>query len=309
MRLALACVVLLVVTVAPSAAQEVETQLTTNAWNHKHPAWCGRNIVFQSDRYGTWDIWGADQDNASTEWPQATNPTSIEQRPTWSGDCIYVYFQMKSETPPSADNGIYQVASASPQTPVPLTTGAADERAPDWGPNGIAYHSDRLDGTTDDIMRMSLSGQSSGWEYLTTNTAYDQWPDWSPDATLVAFSSDRGGNGSSDIWIVSSATEADSVRQVTNDLSDEIDPAWSPNGRWIAFSRQFQGIFAVDVTTGDEVQITNGVTDGEPCWSPDGHTLAFSREGANWQIWKTTNVPTSALIESTTWGRIKAIYR
>jgi hypothetical protein len=71
MRLAIAFVVLLAVAVAPCAA--LETQLTVNAWNHKHPAWCGVNIVFQSDRFGTWDIYGVDQDNGSTEWMQTSD--------------------------------------------------------------------------------------------------------------------------------------------------------------------------------------------------------------------------------------------
>ena len=305
MRLALASVVLLVVTVAPSVAQ-YETQLTTYAWNHKHPAWCGASIVFQRDRFGTYDIYGVNQGNGSTEWFQTTDQATTEQRPSWSGDCQFVYFQMKENA--GVNNGIYQVTYSNPLAPILLAVGNGDHRAPDWGANGILLHSDRQSGgTTDDIVRMSLGGESQGWWYLTTNPADDQWPDWSPDGSLVAFSSDRGGNF--DIWVMHAPGEADSVRQLTNDPANEIDPAWSPNGRWIAFSRQLQGIFAVDVTTGVEVQITNGVTDGEPCWSPDGHTLAFSREGANWQIWKTTNVPASAPIESLSWGRIKAIYR
>jgi Tol biopolymer transport system component len=307
MRLAIAFVVLIAITVAPCAAQ-YETQLTTNAWNHKHPAWCGVNIVFQSDRFGTYDIYGTDQDNGSTEWMQTSDMAKSEQRPSWMGDCQFVYFQMRPQV--GGDNGIYQVNSPSPMTPIVLTTGIADERAPDWGAGGVLFHSDRSG--NDDIIRMSLSGEGSGSSQLTSNAAEDRWADWSPDGSLVAFSSNRSGNF--DIWVMHAAGEADSVWQLTDDVANEIDPAWSPNGRWVAFSRGDpdgigQGIFAVDVTNGDVMQITSGATDGEPCWSPDGKTLAFSRQGANWQIWKTTNVPASALVESSTWGRIKAIYR
>jgi Tol biopolymer transport system component len=303
MRLVIVFVVLLAVAVASSAAGE--TQLTTGAWNHKHPAWCGTNIVFQSDRFGTWDIYGTDQDNGSTEWMQTSEMAKSEQRPSWSGDCLFVYFQMRDQA--GGDNGIYQITSSNPLTPIRLTFVYADDRAPDWGPDGILYHSDMLG--NDDILVMSLSGMSGGWHYITTNTANDQWPDWSPGDTLVAFSSDRGGNGSMDIWTVDPAGEDQGTRQMTTDLADEIDPAWSPSGRWIAFSRTGQGIFAVDATTREEVQITSGATDGEPAWSPDGKKLAFSRQGAYWQIWVTDDVPPTAPVESSSWGRIKALYR
>lgn len=305
MRLAITFVVLFAVAVAPSVAQQ-ETQLTTGAWNHKHPAWCGNNVVFQSDRFGTWDIYGVNQDNGSTEWSVATNPSDIEQRPSWSGDCEVVYFQMKPDVG-GADNSIYQRNSPNFLTAIPLAVGNGDHRAPDWGPDGIAYHSDRLG--NDDILVMSLSGEGSGWHYITTNTANDQWPDWSPDGSLVAFASDRGGNGGMDIWTTDPAGEDHGTSQLTTNLANEIDPAWSPNGRWVAFTREGSGIWAVDVTTRTEQQITSGATDGEPCWSPDGKTLAFSRLGTYWQIWKTTNVPASAVVENSTWGRIKAIYR
>lgn len=121
---------------------------------------------------------------------------------------------------------------------------------------------------------------------LTTNSAEESEPAWSPDGSRIAFTSQRDGN--SEIYVMG-ANGTNAVR-LTNAGAVDRRPRWSPDGQKIVFVSERDGNAEIYVMKADgtsPVRITtNTANDSDPSWSPDGSRIAFSsqREG-NSAIW------------------------
>lgn len=103
-----------------------------------------------------------------------------------------------------------------------------------WSPDGkwLAYCAERAGNF--DLYRISTDGGPE--ERLTSNTGYDDGPDYSPDGKWIYFNSDR--LGSWDIWrIPADGAGAEDARaeRVTSDESEDWFPHPSPDGKWIVF--------------------------------------------------------------------------
>ena len=111
-----------------------------------------------------------------------------------------------------------------------LTHGRADNRAPEWSPDGtkIVFVSER-DGNKE-IYGMDADGANP--VNLTRNGGQDYNPAWSPNGKRVAFVSDRDGNQE----IYSMAADGGEVRRLTRNEARDYSPQWSPDGTKIAFA-------------------------------------------------------------------------
>ena len=97
------------------------------------------------------------------------------------------------------------------------------------GTNGpIAFVSSR-DGNAE-IYIMNADG--SGVTRLTTNSANDEFPAWSPDGSKIVFTSGRSGND--EIYVMNA--DGSSVTRLTNNSAADRYAAWSPDGRRIIFA-------------------------------------------------------------------------
>ena len=70
-----------------------------------------------------------------------------------------------------------------------------------------------------------INADGRGRTALTSNSAADLSPAWSPDGTKILFSSDRDG-GDYDLYIMD--TDGSDVAQITNLSGDEHSPDWQP---------------------------------------------------------------------------------
>jgi Tol biopolymer transport system component len=117
---------------------------------------------------------------------------------------------------------------------------------------------------------------------VTSERAYIEFVDVSPDGTVLAVSSDRHGN--QDLWLL--PPTGGEMTPLTTDPTPDWNPRWSPNGREIAFYAYRSGnrdIWVMPSRGGPARQLTSEpATDTNPTWSPDGHEIAFysQRRGA-----------------------------
>ena len=160
------------------------------------------------------------------------------------------------------------------------TVGQGDN-SPAWSPGGtlIAFSRDQTASTTDesdDIYLMSADG--SGLKRLTSTSAAEYAPNFSPDGARIAFSSNRAGN----FEIYTMKIDGSDVRRLTNNSADDGHPNWSPDGKRIAFRSDRAGndeIYTMNIDgSGVNRLTTNSANDYSPNWSPDGTKIAFASD-------------------------------
>jgi VCBS repeat-containing protein len=135
----------------------------------------------------------------------------------------------------------------------------------------------------EDIYVMKSDG--SGVTRLTTDTAADKNPAWSPDHRRIAFTSSRDGN--EEIYVMNA--NGTTPTRLTNNSASDATPAWSPDGTKIAFARGSGGssdiyVMNADGTTPTRVT-TNPAADATPTWTADGGLAFSSMRDGNWEIY------------------------
>jgi Tol biopolymer transport system component len=155
---------------------------------------------------------------------------------------------------------------------VSVTLTAKPAQTPKNG-NWIAFNS-RMSGNAD-IYIVDVHGDSL--TQLTTGTAHDLFPSWSPDGKQIVYQTNEGGD--QELAIIDIATK--DVRKLTSNVCDDWGPAWSPDGAWIAFYSNCDGereIYKIRPNGNDREQLTftAGPYNWFPSWSPDGRKITFS---------------------------------
>jgi TolB protein len=108
-------------------------------------------------------------------------------------------------------------------------------------------------------------------------------PTFSPDGKKLAFVSNK--DGTPRIYILDIPAPGESVthlkpKMITKKTKENTCPAWSPDGKKIAYSAMTSGtrqIWVYDLTTGEEMQLTDGLGHKEnPAWAPNSLHLMFN---------------------------------
>ena len=139
----------------------------------------------------------------------------------------------------------------------------------------------------------TMNQDGTGVTALTTGTARDMRPAWSPDGSRIAFESDRVGN-QLDIFVMNA--DGSAVTRLTDDPARDQRPTWSPDGKQIAFESDRDGQFEIYVMNADGRRPTRTTFSSPetgvfsccamaPEWSPLGDKIVFSgvRSGA-WNL-------------------------
>jgi TolB protein len=237
-------------------------------------------ITFEDNAYYL-NIVNSDGQNAR----RVTDQTASTGKPSWSLDSRIIGFSVQRVM-----DVVQYVVDADGYHLRDLMgsgNGASTELA--WSPDGarVALAS-WVNGSTFEIYVMDAAPCISGGSLcrptrLTTNSADDRLPTWSPDGSKIAFLSNRSGKW--EIYVVEVDCPTCRPRPLT-DLS--IDPgtplSWSPDGRWVTFGVSpaiaASRIYVVDTTCSANAACTHLVSDKEkgshqPQWSPDGQYIAY----------------------------------
>ena len=197
--------------------------------------------------------------------------------PSWSTDGRKVFYV--SNRGGSMD--LWQQALSGEGTPLgePLAvTQGLGIRSAVFSPDGakLAY---ARGGKVANVWRAPiLSDRPMTWAdatQITSERAYIEFVDVSPDGTTLAVSSDRRGN--QDIYVLPAS--GGEPTPLTTDPAPDWNPRWSPDGRQIAFYAYRSGnrdIWVMPSRGGPARQLTSHPgQDWFQAWSPDGREIAF----------------------------------
>ena len=152
-------------------------------------------------------------------------------------------------------------------------------------PGKIAFVSDRIGQTDDDIWLMN--GDGSGQVQITNNDAPidDLDPSWSPDGKQIAFGSERDGGGDAELWVMNA--DGSGARQLTFDSLSQGSIDWSPDGKQIVFLGfdsvlGVSNLYLINADGSGVHAITNNPPDVDSFgshFSPDGQWIVFTNDG------------------------------
>ena len=110
--------------------------------------------------------------------------------------------------------------------------------------------------------------------------AHDKWPAWSPDGSRVSFLSDASGE--EELYVVAQDGSAPAEQITSGGHAFRYEPIWSPDNDHIAFSDKDGRLWVASVTGHKATEIAHS-TEGEIhdyTWSPAGGYLAFGMPDA-----------------------------
>ena len=203
--------------------------------------------------------------------------------PTWSSDGRQVFYV-------SNQGGIMDLwqqqvtGDGAPSGQPRAITHGLGIRSAAFSPDGLklAYS---LGARVANVWRVPiLADRAATWtdaKQLTSDNAFIEFVDASPDGSMLALSSDRRGN--QDLWLMPVA--GGEMTPLTTDSTPDWNPRWSPDGREIAFYAYRTGnrdIFVMPARGGAARQLTSDpAQDRIPSWSPDGQEIAFNRQDSS----------------------------
>ncbi len=182
-------------------------------------------------------------------------------------------------------------------TPWRVNARTGTSRRMDLAPEGITEITGvpRPDGTltavytrnvsNSDIWRISPDGHA---QPVITSTREDNFPQFSPDGTMLAFVSSR--TGALEVWTC--RADGSNPLQITSFGGIDVHaPRWSPDGRKLAFEARPEGhgdIFIVGAAGGEPIRLTRDPSqDVSPSWSHDGKWMYFrSTRSGRPELWK-----------------------
>lgn len=250
-----------------------QVQITEDAANHDTPAWSpdGKRIAYASDRGGHSAIYilnVADVLDVATGHRLDGTPVSAEgstdQRPvatkiistlgkkisddrhecihpSWSPDSARVVFCSDDDLKPPAKNAseIFSVDLGTRDVATLISGGT--NTYPSWSPDGKKILFRRMLGEMNSEVFVANS-DGSDVQNLSHHPAFDGWPAWSQDGTMIAFASNRNANYQ--IWLMKA--DGSEPRLLANTEGRATEPRWAPDDRTVYFTNCKKADFGVD---------------------------------------------------------------
>jgi tricorn protease len=240
----------------------------------------GRTIVFERD-FGVWSV-----DTASGQAHEV--PIALRGAPAAAGSEHRTFTDQIQELALSPDGKkvaftvhgeIFSASAKDGGDAARVTDTAGEESGLAWAPDSrkLAYVSDRS-GTHQLFLYDFGSGKETP---VTSGTARNDMPRYSPDGKWIAFERD-----SRELRIVDPATKQEKLLATgvfdTPPFIDARDFVWSPDSRFIAYltfgAKAFANVNVVAVAGGEPqaVSFLANTNAGAVSWSPDGTFVTFT---------------------------------
>ena len=246
----------------------------------RDPMWIGKDIYFNSDRDGHFNIYAYNTETAKTT--QITRNTVWDVRWPSSDRERRIVYELDGEL---------QVLDITSGKSTPIQVNVPDDginRRSSYVPAGGLIEQYELSPKGERVLFsargdiFSAPVEKGPTRNLTHSPgAHDKWPVWSPDGTKVAFLSDASGE--EEIWVVAQDGLSPAEQVTSGGHAFRYDPKWSPDGSRIAFSDKDGRAFVVSVADKTVLEVAHS-KEGEVrdyAWSPGGGYLAFSMNDPN----------------------------
>ena len=265
-------ILLLLAIVARLNAQKPAVNITTI--EYAYPSWCLNNqIVFQSNLYGTWDIFIMNDDGTGKR--RLTQRSGENITPAVSPDGKRIAFVSDRD----GDEDIY-IMGLDGVILDKVTNNNITDYHPAWSPDGkkITYGSGATEGETE-IYEMDLLTREI--TRITTNNQFDSFSSYSPDGkTIVWIKWFENNNG--ELFTIDLSTKVE--KQLTHTDFFEGYPSWSRDGKYVyyGFPNPQSRKYDIERISVDNLKIervfTSAYHDRRQQESPDGKRLVFNRE-------------------------------
>lgn len=251
---------------------------------HAYATWAAgdRELVYQSNATGDWDIYAASADGTGVR-AIVTSPAA-DITPVCSPDGARILFVSERD----GQREVY-VAARDGSDQRRLTADPGHDLHPVWHPAGprVLFSSNRGNASADDYDLYTMHVDGSDVQRLTSGPDVDTYASWSPDGSRIV--TRRVLAGTSDNEVVLLDASGALVRNLTREpASYDGWPVWSPDGRRIAYAgggpagQPPHRIYMVDAEGNGRTALTDAwagsfVYDTQPCFSRDGTRLVFTR--------------------------------
>ena len=241
----------------------------------RDPMWIGKEIYYNSDSDGHFNIYAYDtasgktrQITRNTLWDVRWPSTDRQQRIVYELDGELQILDVK--TGMSAHISVRVPDDGVNRRPSYVSAANLIEQV-EFSPKGERV----LFAARGDIF--SAPVEKGPTRNLTHSPgAHDKWPAWSPDGSKVAFLSDASGE--EEVYVVAQDGSSPPEKITTGGQAFRYDPKWSPDNDHIAFSDKDGRLWLVSLKDHATQEIAH-CTEGEIhdyAWSPGGGYLAFS---------------------------------
>lgn len=161
-----------------------------------------------------------------------SNSQKNEERPSWSPDSSWILFMdCRGPNDPTTQYCDISRVNADGSRKQKITNTSYSEIWPTLSPDGttIAFVANirSYDGNADSNIDIFLSNaDASNPRRVTTGTAMDTNPSWSPDGSRLVFKSARDATSETDLWVISATGQG--LFRLTSLPGNETYPAWQP---------------------------------------------------------------------------------
>lgn len=270
-------IISLSITHIPAQSSVTETCLTNHPGNDRYGSYSpdGKSIIFESDRYGNWDVFLLDL--TSGEQRPITFSPQNERRPSWHPSGRSIIFEIENNEGIDLYEHDLYIGLSKKILREPQLGGAPMFAR--YAPSGkfLAYS---LQENEDRISVRIYDLEKKKHLSLSENAFRNVYPMWSPDGNfLLLFSRKDTRNEDDEIYRIN--LKNGKWKRLTRKPEHNFCPAWSPDGEWIAYVNGMEEsrpeIFIMNKNGKKKKRITyNEFGETLPIWSPDGQKLLIT---------------------------------